>query len=450
MPTAPTDPTNPPWATFTARLYAQNLFAIKLGLDPIRRALTLRGPPNHPVILVAGTNGKGTTSCALAALLQACGLRTGLYTSPHLIDLTERFRLQGTPLTPAQVLPLGQEILEAFGQPSLAGDPPLTFFELTTLLAVALFNRHQVDVGIYEVGLGGRLDATNALDPSLSVIATLGFDHQAYLGHTLPLILAEKLGIARPEVPLLLGAQDYPEVFEHLASQPIPHAHTHLFGHDFDLLSAPSHPDRIVSCGHTFPIPPTSGAWPVPHQRRHWALAVHAAQTWLGRPLTAAEFDHAFHHSQWPGRFDLRIFIDRTTQQSWSILLDGAHNPDGSRVLFQTLRAQNMTPAAILCGAMADKDLPGLFAPLMAPPFQEIPLYAVAIDSPRAACADTLRDCLPHLRHVGPLPEVMRAVFEQTDPHAGPILVFGSLYLIGECLRYMGLNPADLSLWKGR
>ncbi|MCU0450544.1 MAG: bifunctional folylpolyglutamate synthase/dihydrofolate synthase [Bernardetiaceae bacterium] len=181
--------------------------AYRPNLDNTMALCRFLGDPQHrfPAIHVAGTNGKGSSSHLLAAIFQAAGYKTGLYTSPHLKDFTERVRINGQPIAPAEVVEF-----VARCQPEIERVQP-SFFELTVALAFDCFARHEVDIAIVEVGLGGRLDSTNVLTPLISLITNISFDHQTLLGDTLPLIAAEKAGIIKPQAPVVIS-QYQPEV----------------------------------------------------------------------------------------------------------------------------------------------------------------------------------------------------------------------------------------------
>lgn len=403
------------WIEFCARLFSQNQFAIKLGLQPMQQALEQLGQPHlqHQRVLIAGTNGKGSTASALSALLTSAGLRVGLYTSPHLVDFTERFRINGKPIAQSDVLTCGLDILARFASPDK--QPCLTFFELTTIMAVELFSRQNVDIAIYEVGLGGRLDATNALDPQLSIITTLGFDHQKYLGDTIESIAYEKSGIMRQTRPVILGPQEHPGALDALREQ----AHLHkvsfceVFGEHFDI-------------DGNLPEAPTT------QMRRHWAVA-HRAASWCVRQFGkhAAPDVQALTRLSWFGRYE------RRQHQSITMLLDAAHNADGVRLLFEHLAREPSQPSFVLTGAMHDKDLHALYSPLHQ---LDANIIGVLIDNPRAADEATLRAHLPkdRLLAVAPLADAWSMITEQQTPTV--VLVYGSLYLLGELYGLLNID----------
>src|SRR5436190_15066093 len=188
-----------------AALFVRSNFGMKLGLDRMREALRLLGDPHrgYPVLHVAGTNGKGSTCAFAEASLRAAGLRTGLYTSPHLNHFCERIRIGGEPIDEERACDLFDEVRAKVAW--ALGDPGLTFFEIVTLMAFVAFR--DVDVRVIEVGLGGRLDATNVLQPRACAVTALGLEHTQYLGPTLARIAAEKAGIFKPGAPAVTAGQ---------------------------------------------------------------------------------------------------------------------------------------------------------------------------------------------------------------------------------------------------
>jgi dihydrofolate synthase/folylpolyglutamate synthase len=428
-------------AWFRRRLFAERRFAIELGLGRMRDALERRGHPERRAhaILVAGTNGKGTTACLLANILQAHDLRVGLYTSPHLVSLTERFRIDGVPVAYDEMSAIGASLLEEFGDEDGPAGFALTFFEITTMMATEIFAHSDVDVAIYEVGLGGRLDATNAIEPTLSVVTTLGYDHTDYLGDDLASIAGEKLGIARPDVPLVVGRQEYAEADEALDAQTAPLREVRRYGRDFEVqtLGGAAGPMIRFEGGHLAldGLPPHS---PVALAGHHAATALEAARIYLDHavagPLDIECACRGLSRARWPGRFDRRA----------DLLFDGAHNPDGARWLFDTLAALGIRPRAVCFGAMADKDLAGLVAPLRALE-PSVPVFGCTLDEDRAADGAQLTAALEgcDVRAVASPSEVLAAARATAPSTAGadePILVYGSLYLVGACLEELGLT----------
>ena len=415
-----TEPSSGAWEAFSGRLFDQNQFAVKLGLDNIRQALAAEGHPERsaPAIVVGGTNGKGTTAAFLAAILQAHGLRVGLYTSPHLVEVRERFRVDGIPASRAEVLRLGADVLARYGDPS--ANPCLTFFELTTLIAALLFREAEVDVAVYEVGLGGRLDAVNAIEPSLTVITNIDLDHQKYLGDDVVSIAREKAALRRPNVPLVVAPQTWPAARRELEFP--------------DTLEAPTRWEAIATRDRNFD--------------ENVSVARLAAEQFLRDRYDEELAKFGVGHGCWPGRLDWR------SARGATFLLDAAHNPGGAARLRDVLMAQ--PPKLAIVGAMADKDFGAMFEVL-----RELgtPTYLAEIDSARAASAAELREVLASVPILGAGPS--REMFDAAarDVHAARAsrprpredapycVVFGSIYLLGEWFRWAGIDASEFSTW---
>ncbi len=390
------------WAAFSGRLFDQNKFAIKLGLDNIRRAFALHGHPERhaPAIVVGGTNGKGSTAAYLSAILTAHGLKTGLFTSPHLLELRERFRVDGAPASRESVLAHGEAVLAAHGDP--ASDPCLTFFELTTLTAALLFRDANVDVVVWEVGLGGRLDAVNAIEPALTIVTNIGMDHEKWLGDSIEAIAREKAGLWRDGVRMVVGPQTHPEAEQMLAALP---------GARLVEVSNPNERSRSAS--------------------ENQATALYASREYLGpRWIPPVAFD-ALDSVVWPGRMDER------TARGRRFLLDAAHNPAGARRLEARIRADG-PPTRCVIGAMADKDLRGMFGFLGE---MGIPIDIVEVESERAASFEDIREAVTpaEVRSHGRSAQIFDAC-----PTEGWTLVFGSIYLLGEWFRWAGTGVDEL------
>lgn len=396
-----------PWRAFTTRLYDQNLFAIKLGLDNMRRALRLEGHPetHAPAIVVGGTNGKGTTCAVLAGILQAHGLRVGLFTSPHLIEVRERFRVNGAPIPREDVLRVGKDVLKRYGRPD--SDPVLTFFELTTVIGAHLFKEFQCDVVVWEVGLGGRLDAVNTIEPALTIVTCIDLDHEAYLGNTIEAIAAEKAALFRKDVPCIIGAQDHLAATEVL-KRAAPHAS--LAGRDFDVDES-----NI--------------------RTRHESTARAAAKRFLGERWRAELEDAGVRGTRWPGRMHR---LDATAEGlvgPW--LLDAAHNPAGARQLFEHLKSLDV--GAFVVGASRDKDTTGLLANVRD---VSVPVYGVVMETRRSSTSDMLEDWVANITGVGPCLPMMQAARAAAGNRL--VVVFGSIYLLGECFHALGFESDDL------
>ena len=383
-------------------LYSTQLFGIKLGLDNVQR---LFGELNLPAagqkfIHVAGTNGKGSTCAFVHSILKTAGINSGLFTSPHLIHFGERIRDAERMITPTEIAAGITRLRERVSD----WNPHPTFFELTLVLALEWFAQRGNPWVVLETGLGGRLDATNAITPAACVITPIGWDHMDMLGDTLAKIAAEKAGIIKPGVPVITMRQDT-EALEVIARTSAE-------------LGAPLTIIETPWTGETGLL----GS----HQRWNAAMAVAA--------LHAAGFDfddnviaRGLLDVQWPARF----------QNIGNIIIDGAHNLDAARVLVQTWREQFPNEKAeIIFGAVAGKDTAAVLrelAPIAAS------LHFTGFDSPRALPAETLRkiwECLDlESRPVTTHACIVDALEAVRYPR--PTLIAGSLYLAGEALAFI-------------
>ncbi len=326
-----------------AHIECQHPNAIEMGLDRVRAvaaALAL-APPARRVVTVAGTNGKGSTVAFIEAIAREAGLRTGAYTSPHLLSYAERVRIDGTEAGEA-------ELVEAFAAVEAArGDTPLTYFEFGTLAALWLFARAGLDLAILEVGLGGRLDATNIVDPDVAVVTTVDLDHQDWLGGDREAIGREKAGIARAWKPLVLGDDDPPaSVLRHAYAIG---ASALRIGCDFffEPVDEASWRWREVGCVLDLPRPALSA----PVQLRNAAVAIAALRA-LDIDLPEAAIARGGAGARLPGRLQ-QFEVDGVR-----VAVDVGHNPQAARALAAWLRA---TPAAgrthAVYAALGDKDV---------------------------------------------------------------------------------------------
>lgn len=334
---------------------------VRMGLDRIQTALkALRNPErNYPTLHVAGTNGKGSTCAFAASCLVAEGYRTGLYTSPHLLRVNERFKLDGEDIEDEL---LAQRILEVLDlYPQAAEEPyPLTFFEFGTLVAFWHFSKEQVDVAVIEVGLGGRLDATTACRASVTAITPISFDHMDYLGHTLQAIAGEKAAIMKPSVPCVVSPQP-PEVMEVLEK----HARAtgaKLFrdGPDFRFEREAGPGESFVYRGMRTSVPRLILGLKGRHQINNAAVALASLELLedQGIQISQESARIGLATAQWPGRFEM-------LQTRPPLIVDGAHNPAGAEVLAQTLSDQHPNKKVhLVFGVLADKDYGPMFKTL--------------------------------------------------------------------------------------
>ena len=397
-------------------------FGIEPGLDRIRAALQREGRPqkSFDVISVAGTNGKGTVGSLAAALLQAQGRRVGLYTSPHLIDVTERFRVNGVPLSRAQVGPHIDRLLQLYHDEPLAGTgpgPKLTFFEMTTLMAAVLFEAEAVDCAVFEVGLGGRLDAVNAIDADVAVVTTIGRDHTEYLGESIEEIAGEKAGIFRRHAPAVLGIQEFEGARQTLD-------------------------DAAHRCGATvIDTAQEACPWEVNSlEGRHRWTALNAVEALQGKPVRESVREEGFSRWRWPGRDD-RL---RRSSGKGMWLVDAAHNPAGVAALAKRLKQGSKGLAGIVWGGMKDKDADGverLFEE------QNVPVWGALVENERARDRNQLSRHVPRRlwRRAGRTSKLVVELEEEVD---GDILVFGSVFLVGEFFEAMGKSPGELVTYR--
>lgn len=328
-----------------AYLYALQRFGIKLGLDNIRLILRRLNHPqrDYPIVHVAGSNGKGSVCAGLAAILRQAGCRVGLYSSPHLHSFTERIQIDGQPISEEEVVALIGAVKK------VCDDIPVTFFEFTTAMALLHFQRRRVEVAILEVGMGGRLDATNAVTPMVTVITPVCLDHAEHLGADLAAIAAEKAGIVKPQVPLVLGPQQ-PEAEQVLIGRAAElQAPVYRCGLDFSAQACAQGFDyRGIQSSFQGLRPGLLGAHQ--HQNLSVALAVAELLRQQGLDLPERALRDGVAEVRWPGRLEW-------WQDEEAVLLDGAHNEGGAAVLAAYL--QSLSPAGIrwVIGAKATKDI---------------------------------------------------------------------------------------------
>ena len=451
----------------------------KFDLAHMRVLAAALGDPQNafPSVLIAGTNGKGSTSATLASILRAAGYRTGLYTSPHLIRVNERVQINGVPIPDDDFARLYFHVDDTAQR--LVRDSALphhpSFFEYLTALAFLYFAEQHIDIAILEVGMGGRLDATNIVSPTLSVITDVALDHQEWLGSTIAEITREKAGILRPNGTLITLPQ-HPEanqvIGEIAAATPNLHA-----------ISAapyiPHTPPNSSSSAAPTPLPRnhyhlTLGNQPLEvdspltgnHQQRNLALAIAAAEE-LRNPtsdnlqtgnlksykITNAQIEQGIRETQWPGRLEL---IPST--EGPAILLDVAHNPAGAWTLRAAIaQLPESQPRTLLFSCRRDKSLREM-SQILFPHFASSPdgapgrtqdhIIFAPIDNPRASSLDDLLAAAHALdipAHAAPHLTAALAQAQAVTPPNGIIIATGSIYLVGEIRRLAlsaGANPA--------
>jgi len=401
-------------------------FKIKLGLDSINRFLERLGNPQHHLscIHVGGTNGKGSVGATLCSILSAAGCATGLYTSPHLSSVRERFKINDRFISKqafARMISRIHEVLDG---------SQITYFECTTTLALLWFAEQKVDLAILEVGMGGRLDATNVITPLISIITNVSMDHEQYLGNTLSLVATEKAGIIKENIPVISGVAD--DDSGRVIRRTCRDKKAPLFLLDRDFFGISSDP----ATGHwryqgmdgvildELPLVLRGR-----YQAGNAALALAAVQLLRkqGYTLPEEQIRNGLARTRWPGR------METFTQNNRCFLLDGAHNPAGVLALKQTLAAEFAGQRLILVwAAMADKDLQTTL--------QDIASMAATIiftrpESERSATPEQLLAILPpKLRQRALASQSVAEAIERAIQTARPedlICVAGSLYLVG-------------------
>ncbi len=397
-------------------LYGLRFFGIKLGLETITELLDRVGNPQHHlrILHIAGTNGKGSTAAALAAVFHAAGIPAGLYTSPHLHQFTERIRVDTRQLELDETVALIKEL-----RPH-AEQLQATFFEVTTALALLAFQRHGVSWAIMECGMGGRLDATNVVVPELCLIAPVALDHTRHLGETLAQVAREKAGIIKPGVPVISACQP-PEAAAVLARQAQQLGSRLLLPEcDYCWQSRPQEFD--VQAG-SFELKAVRPTLPGLHQHQNLALAAAAAGYLrdIGVDLEPSAVRSGLERVCWPGR------LEWLPQQ---LLLDGAHNLAGAAILADYLRQQRLGRVHLIFGCKADKQVLPMLKLLL--PFCQA-LYATR--PPVEDAADTKLLCALAAHHAVAAQafiEPTEALATARQSRAGDelILVAGSLFLV--------------------
>jgi dihydrofolate synthase/folylpolyglutamate synthase len=406
---------------------------IRPGLDNVSRALDLLGHPEESfaTVLVAGTNGKGSVSAMIESGLRRAGYRTGLYTSPHLVNVRERTQIRGTPVGPAAWVRATHRVAAMARKHRL----PLTEFEAQTLASFLEFESRRVEIAVLEVGLGGRLDAVNAVAaPELCVITSIGLDHTAWLGPTLRHIYFEKRGIARKGTILV---QDLPKSL---------HREAERFGHDRGVPSWTL--DQEIRCSASRVKRASLGQWIhvrlpdglyekvwVPfwgdHQARNGALAVAALHVLRrqGWGLNSKNILEGISRARWPGRFEV-------LQRNPPVVLDGAHNPAAAHALARAWKAApwGRRKATLIFSCLKDKDLNGIASALI-PVARRV--IVTGLVSERACPVPKLAALWRRRLPTETASSFRTAWRRATADDQSPVLVAGSLYLVGEAMKVL-------------
>lgn len=407
-------------------LYRLQKHGIKLGLEPMRALVEHMGEPQrrYRTMHIAGTNGKGSTAAMAAAILQAAGYRVGLYTSPHLIDFRERIRVDGSVISEGAVSDLTDRL-----RSHLSADLTPTFFEFTTAMAFQHFADVGVDVAVLEVGMGGRFDATNVVDPVATAITTVALDHQEYLGDTITGIAAEKAGVIKAGVPVVAGRLD--RAAEVVVARTASERQSPLYRPDRDYRVRGTMTEEFAYEGREWKIDRLSCPLRGSHQLDNaaCAIALLEATTRSGLAVSPEAVRTGLRSVRWEGRLEV---VDRAP----TVLLDGAHNPAAAAVLAEYLAAYRRDhPGArvvLVWGMMRDKDHRGFLAPLL-PVVDELVITQAEIA--RAADVSDLQVAtgwLPLPVHTAPVPADALMLARRLASPMDLICVSGSLMLVGD------------------
>jgi dihydrofolate synthase/folylpolyglutamate synthase len=410
------------------RLESLSLRGMKLGLAAIDELCARLERPERrvPSILVAGTNGKGSTAATLSSMAAASGLRAGLYTSPHLIRVHERLRVEERDLTDEE---LDAALDRVFAAADAAPEVPATYFEALTAAAFSVFADRKLDLAVLEVGLGGRFDATNVAPAELSLVTSIGLDHTEELGPTLAAIAREKAGIFRPGKPALARATSAEALQTLQAASENAGAAWHDASAEIELSNLQT---SLEGTRFTLATPHRriAVASPLPGRHQAWnaALAVRACELLPGLwpSPSEAELARGVGSVRWPGR------LESLSAGSRKVLLDGCHNAEGAGVLADFLRDAGLAGRCpLVFGAMADKPVEEI-ARLLFPCAPRVVL--VTAPSARAATARELAARVGSLHTATETAESLSHALELLLEAGGsePIIVAGSLYLVGQ------------------
>jgi dihydrofolate synthase / folylpolyglutamate synthase len=438
-------------------LYRLQKFGIKFGLSKTENLLKAFNNPHRRLncLHIAGSNGKGSVAAMLASIYSRAGYKVGLFTSPHLVDFRERFQINGRLISKSRTLDLIREIREKADQK----EPP-TFFEFVTAMALIYFFREKVDLAVMEVGLGGRLDATNIIDPLITVITTIALEHQDYLGKTLEKIAWEKAGIIKPGVPLVTGV-DQKKVQEQIEAicrerqapmylagrdfrtRKLGQGRFSYFGFlisDFGIDGTENENKNPQSAIRNPPLKGLQLALPGDYQIKNAALVLAVVGLLQGKyPVKERKIREGLRRVSWPGRMEL-------LSESPRIVLDGAHNPGAMKTLAETLpKSFFYRKLFLVFGMMKDKNIKQTLNHIT-PLTQRILLTRAEYD--RSADPEDLKQFFKEYR---PRPRVFPTIpqaITRALKEAGPedlILITGSLFVVGEARAWWGRNKGSVT-----
>ncbi len=400
------------------RRLGDEVLTMRLGLEPFRGLLGQLDHPHRrfPSVVVAGTNGKGSVTRLLGSIMSSCGLRTAVFTSPHVMRLEERIVVDGKPISRQEFADCFSRVAETIRRAELRFHP--TYFETVTATAFRYFARRRVDLAILEVGMGGRLDSTNAVDPRLSVITPVGLDHQAQLGNTVQEIALEKAGVLRPATPVLLSPQrkDVRRVLGERA------ARVGAVVHDLDLPALRPLEERRGRYSFSFRGTSYRLGMHGKHQIENAGVAIQASE--ILERLGFARDGTGVREGVEKAR---SLGVLQKIEGRPAVYLDGGHNRDAVANLAAFLQEHTKPPRSLVFGIMRDKDIEVVLG-LLAPLFERI--VFTSFRSARAAAPQRLKEVCPRGRAVPDPVLALRRVLEA----GATTVVAGSFYLVGEIL----------------
>lgn len=409
-----------PLAALLEKLYARRRFGIRPGVDRVNRILAGLGNPEKLFrsIHVVGTNGKGSTSAFLSSILKCAGHRTAQFSSPHLVRFSERFRIDGVEYPPDKLAANLEAVLEAAPEEA-------TFFEITTALAALVFSSEKVEIAVVEAGMGGRSDATAAICGEMTIITPISVDHAEYLGSTLTEIADEKAGIIEPFTKVVSAGQQGGALSVIEKKCMASDSPLICMGRDFSALW--NHNGTVDYRGINISLMQLAPGIPGRYQADNAALALAAAELLdaAGTTVTTEALALGITTASWPGRMEL-------IPGNPPMLLDGAHNPAGSRALAEALVDYPCRRVLMVTGVCTDKDAEQMYAPLI-PLVAKI--YAVTPSVDRALDGELLSRLLAGMgadsRPYATLADAIRQARSEAL-QGDMMLVCGSLFLVGE------------------
>lgn len=410
-------------------LYGLRLSGMKLGLENTKiLASKFRLPDiSMKYIHVAGTNGKGSTCALLESIYRTAGYRTGLFTSPHLIHFNERIRVGGTPIEKNQIIELTQKIADLIGEDQRndhSGAQRPTFFEATTVMALKAFSEHKVDLAIMETGLGGRLDATNIINPQLCIITSIALDHQKWLGETLGQIAFEKAGIIKAETPVLCCEMENEIMDVIMKKAEEMNAPLHIISHQ-EIKDSAEKRNTTKLCGA--------------HQNINMALAEKATHILRSNlPCREEDIVKGLESTFWPARLQ-RIQLNN----GGIITLDGAHNPQGMTALASYLKSKSPGKKhKFLLGLLSDRPIEEMLYPL-----RDI-AESIMFSKPPTERAFPLDQITKEAKNffgskvmISKSGEPVEYIIESSK--VSDLIVAGSLHFAGFILKGLGIDPFD-------